>query len=251
MLTGPAAIRLYLQCYQLILWKQAYWLVHVKGYPEALEVRVLARDRHASLTTIQEILRDLWTLRIQSLPEIDKLDEETHASQVFSTQSEDEVAETGRSSNFLQTQKLPHIVESLSLCYLSLVLLHQPVCFGEVYKWLPVEDFVFVNAYEKLPRTMTRSLPPSHRAALQVRVSCAQKHCTVSHQTWDSLADLGRSECPSLAGYNVFRWSSFEYSSKSTACRWRRLTTICSYSIGCKSSRCRVSKMRSAWKADR
>lgn len=188
----------------------------------------------------------MWTLRIQLLPDIDKLDEQAHASQVFSTQSDDEGAETGRSSNFLQTQKLPHIVESLCLCYLSLLLLRQPVCFGEVYKWLPVEDFVFVNAYEKLPMAMTRSLPPSHRAALQIRVRCTQKHCTVPHQARDSLADPSRSECPSLAGYNVFRWSSFEYSSKTTACQWRRLTTICSCSIGCKSSRCRVSKMRSA-----
>ena len=121
-------------------------------------------------------MRDLWTLRIQLLPDIDKLDEEAHAGQVFSTQSEDETAGAGRSSNFLQTQRLPHIVESLSLCYLSLLLLRQPMCFGEVYKWLPVEDFVFVNAYEKLPRAMTRSLPPSHRAALQIRVSGIPNH---------------------------------------------------------------------------
>lgn len=37
--SGTDAIQLYLQCTQLILWKQAYWLIHTKGYPEELLVR--------------------------------------------------------------------------------------------------------------------------------------------------------------------------------------------------------------------
>lgn len=40
-LEGTQAVELYLQCYQLILWKQAYWLVHSRGYPPELEVSVL------------------------------------------------------------------------------------------------------------------------------------------------------------------------------------------------------------------
>ncbi len=39
-LEGAQAVELYLQCYQLVLWKQAYWLVHNKGYPPELEVSV-------------------------------------------------------------------------------------------------------------------------------------------------------------------------------------------------------------------
>lgn len=37
-LTGKNAIELYLECFQFVLWKQAHWLVNVKGYPEELEV---------------------------------------------------------------------------------------------------------------------------------------------------------------------------------------------------------------------
>lgn len=41
-LTGTKATELYLQCFQLVLWKQVSWLVKVKGYPGELQV---GRDR--------------------------------------------------------------------------------------------------------------------------------------------------------------------------------------------------------------
>ena len=35
---GQQALELFLRCYQLILWKQAHWLVAEKGHPAELEV---------------------------------------------------------------------------------------------------------------------------------------------------------------------------------------------------------------------
>ncbi len=41
---GHRGFELYLQCYQLLLWKQSYWLIHSKGFPKEVEVSTLHKS---------------------------------------------------------------------------------------------------------------------------------------------------------------------------------------------------------------
>lgn len=141
-LRGKEATQLYLQCYQLILWKQCHWLVSVKGFPEELET----------------VVRDLWGLRIRLLHG-DKDDEGGYRSGGtlgFSSTSEGENTDTdggmSRSSRWSRRsggkgrEMLPKLIETLALCYLGMVLLRLPVSLGEIFKWVTTDEMIFTRA---------------------------------------------------------------------------------------------------------
>ena len=126
------------------------------------------RTQLLRLIYCQGIIRNLWLLRMQTLPSVESLSQESSQEQYSSitSKSESELEAPQRA----KARKLPHIVESLCLCYLSLVLLQLPISFGELNRWLSEDGFTFVTAFEKLPDIMTRNLAAEYCAALQARV---------------------------------------------------------------------------------
>lgn len=178
-LSGRDATDHYLQCYQLILWKQAHWLINSKGFPPELEV----------------VVKDLWSLRIQGFYK----DEERSAygSTMFSSQSEGDGTDTdgtcGKSvssrrsrMSAVHKEKLPKLIETLGLCYLGMVLLRLPVSLGEIYKWAAKEEMVYSRAVrihnscnmlqmltfiqiKEIPKEMRMRLRPEYYSALEIR----------------------------------------------------------------------------------
>ena len=140
MLHGKEARDLYLQCYQLILWKQCFWLVKEKGFPKELET----------------VVRDLWSLRIKLLY-AEKDDEEGYTSGTvgFSSTSEGENSDTdgmslaskwSRRSNRKGKEYLPKLIETLALCYLGILLLRLPTSIGEIFKWVTSDEMIYNRA---------------------------------------------------------------------------------------------------------
>ena len=144
-LSGREGRELYLECYQLLLWKQCHWLVSVKGFPSELET----------------VVRDLWGLRVRSLGE-ERVEKDGYGSGSgmstldYST-SEGETnsdATTGRSlwsgtsrKSVTETKrKLPRLIEMLALCYLGTLLMRLPTSLGELFKWASNEEMVFTRA---------------------------------------------------------------------------------------------------------
>ena len=144
---GSEARELYLQCFQLLLWKQCHWLVTHKGYPKELETRV----------------RDLWSLRLNFIHR--PRDEASGYSSGTSTMMYSSVSEGGNSdtdgSGFRSTssrrsrrsrksvtsdEDLPKLIESLALCYLGMVLMRLPASLGELYKWVIEDELVYNRA---------------------------------------------------------------------------------------------------------
>ena len=122
-LHGPKAFELYLQAYQLILWKQCHWLVHTKGFPAELE----------------SVVHDLWALRLQLLKaRVEELSVSETPPQVFSTQSEKELSteaeEAKQSRGSSKGKDMPTMRDTLGLCYLATLLLRLPVSIGDIYK---------------------------------------------------------------------------------------------------------------------
>ena len=75
---GRASTELHLHCYQLILWKQCYALIHTIGLPPELE----------------SVIKDLWALRLQLLK--GRLsDPEKDGELLFTSKPEMEKSEVG------------------------------------------------------------------------------------------------------------------------------------------------------------
>lgn len=114
-------MQLYLQSYQLILWKQCYALIHTVGLPAELE----------------SVIKDLWALRLQLLK--DRVDPESEGNMVFSSQRESEKeAESkndGKREWKVRGKEMPVLNETLGLCYLGMILLRLPVSLGDVYRY--------------------------------------------------------------------------------------------------------------------
>jgi RNA polymerase I-specific transcription initiation factor RRN7 len=144
-LSGREAQELYLQCYQLILWKQCHWLVNVKRFPGELET----------------VVRDLWGLRLRILHEDEVGERDGFGSGIsvvgFSDTSDGETGSdatggrslwSGRSRRSVsgRKEKLPKLIETLALCYLGTLLLNLPTSLGEIVKWVSREEMVFTRA---------------------------------------------------------------------------------------------------------
>ena len=142
-LSGREAHELYLECYQLVLWKQCSWLVTVKGFPKELET----------------IVRDLWGLRLRVFSE-ENNDNEGYGSWMsmkdYST-SEGESGSNTTSGRSLWSgtrrksvidvkKKLPKLVDMLALCYLGILLMRLPTSLGEIFRWASEEEMLFTRA---------------------------------------------------------------------------------------------------------
>lgn len=142
--SGDEAIDLYLQCFQLILWKQCHWMVTTKACPEELKT----------------VVRDLWSLRVRTFLKHNE-DKGGYSSGTgtsgFSSASEGEdrgldaaerkswtvrrLKRVVRASN-----KLPKLIETLVFCYLGILLLRLPVTLGDVLTWARTQEMAYFRA---------------------------------------------------------------------------------------------------------
>lgn len=162
--SGREAIQLFLQCYQLVLWKQVRWLIDVKGLPGELET----------------VMRDLWSVRLRGVKSLGEEDERASGNETvgFSSQSDwertgtgtDGMESSGRGKRDIRKSRqegLPGLIDSLGLCYLGTLLMRLPITLGEFHCWAEQEDIVFVRAvgsYAALfhrPFTIKRCTEPS------------------------------------------------------------------------------------------
>lgn len=142
--SGREAAQLFLQCYQLILWKQVKWLIDVKRFPSDLET----------------VVRDLWSVRLRSVKALGEGNGGIGSGREggFSSQSDWETTETDtdgmessrvtnrRSRKTVRHEGMPKLIDSLALCYLGTLLMRLPVTLGEFQRWTEQEDLIFVRA---------------------------------------------------------------------------------------------------------
>ncbi|MCJ1238187.1 Pol I core factor CF [Varicellaria rhodocarpa] len=153
---GKKAIELYLQCYQLILRKQCYSLIHDKGFPPELE----------------NVVHDLWSLRLQLLK--DKIDEDSASDgerRLYSSQNEttENEVESTVERTLKQKRVVPRLVDTLGLCYFAMILLRAPICLGDLQRWAVDEEIPYVRAIRLVPRVMKSKLPQEYIGVLDPR----------------------------------------------------------------------------------
>ncbi|KAK7734956.1 hypothetical protein SLS53_007733 [Cytospora paraplurivora] len=175
-LAGNAARELYLECLQLVLRKQVWWLVHEQKLPPELET----------------VVRDLWDLRIRNFAGLRRAADETDAesgaesgmdsgTELFSSQAgseSDASTATSRTTGSRvkswtsepgQDWNLPGLFHCLALCYLGCLSLSLPVRVGQIYNWARNDQLLFLGAFEAVPGEMTIRLPGSYHRALKVK----------------------------------------------------------------------------------
>ncbi|KAI7925886.1 hypothetical protein M0657_003996 [Pyricularia oryzae] len=183
MLSGNASRELYLQCLQLVLRKQLFWLVHDRGLPPKLET----------------VVRDLWTLRTRNIEGLKTVSEaerdedlqpggersETDGSEtkMFSSGGESEARRTDRSgtgtrgssrarswtSEIGVKRSLPRLIDTLGLCYLGCLLMRLPVRVGDLFGWSKNNHIIYLDAIHEIPREMRARLPGQYQKALTAR----------------------------------------------------------------------------------
>ncbi|TGZ83085.1 hypothetical protein EX30DRAFT_148106 [Ascodesmis nigricans] len=191
-LRGRKGFELFIQCLQLILQKQVWWLINEKGFPKELEA----------------VARDLWAIRLQILTEsLAKRDAGSRATSQASTQdlrSGDvssassylhSSAESGSESQSTQSSRHrhrrrrsrsrsvastsgaapkdddhPNLLVSVAICYLSLVMLRCPVTIGDFHRWMETQELIFLRAIKYIPDNMKEKLNQEHRSALEPRL---------------------------------------------------------------------------------
>ncbi|KAJ5920364.1 hypothetical protein N7516_011222 [Penicillium verrucosum] len=155
-LRGRPAYTLFLQTYQLILWKQCHILVHDHGFPEELEV----------------VVRDLWALRLQDfesrITDATGDDDDDTESELFSSQpaGKDESRDGFKpNSRYLEW---PRLIDSVALCYLAAFLMRLPVCVIDFHDMIMRQEIPYARVLATVPREMKDRLPPELTAILEV-----------------------------------------------------------------------------------
>ncbi|PYH64700.1 TFIIB-type zinc finger domain-containing protein [Aspergillus vadensis CBS 113365] len=149
---GRQAYSLFLQVYQLILWKQCHALVHHRGFPSELE----------------SVVRDLWALRLETYAEkINDPSEQDEEPEFFSSQvtsgldGSDDTRFRGRQATW------PRLIDSIALCYLGALLMRLPVGVGDFYGMVMRGDVPFIRIVKIIPRDMRDKLPQEFISILE------------------------------------------------------------------------------------
>ncbi|RDW93519.1 uncharacterized protein DSM5745_00841 [Aspergillus mulundensis] len=150
--SGSDAYRLFLEIYQLILWKQCHALVNKRGFPPELE----------------DLVRDLWALRLETYAE--KIAERTDGQpKFFSSQAGSAAEDTGPETFKLggKVVQWPRLIDTVALCYLASVLMRLPVSVMDFHRMTLRNDIPFYNVFLHLPRQMKENLPEEFISILQ------------------------------------------------------------------------------------
>ncbi|PGH03775.1 ubiquitin-60S ribosomal protein L40 [Polytolypa hystricis UAMH7299] len=144
---GSQAYQLFLEAYQLVLWKQCHVLIHEKKFTPELELAV----------------KDLWSLRVQKLYEKrdDPYISDDNTTQIFSSQTELSTA-ADEEENRYHKKKItdsPKLIDTLALCYLGTLLLKVPVSVGYIQSWILKDEVPFIRAIRFIPQEMKNRLP--------------------------------------------------------------------------------------------
>ncbi|GAD92747.1 RNA polymerase I specific transcription initiation factor Rrn7 [Paecilomyces variotii No. 5] len=159
---GRRAFTLFLQVYQLILWKQCFVLVQQKGFPAEFET----------------IVRDLWALRLERLSEkIETASDAELDAQIFSSQAiTTENEEDGSRMHWRKITDNPTLSETIGLCYLGALLLRLPVGIADLHRFAMRQEIPFIRVVREIPREMRDRLPQEYIGALDTRRLLKAEH---------------------------------------------------------------------------
>ena len=123
------------------------------------------------------LVRDIWALRLQTLRSRisyeSETDTEAPSSHVFSSQSESETDTASRFSRRNRKRKsgiqegTPNLLESLSFCYVGILLLRIPVTVADLHMWINNGVLLYYRACREIPLGMREGMPGRYQELLE------------------------------------------------------------------------------------
>ena len=161
-LGGRQGQELYLECVQLVLRKQLWYLIHEQ--PQEFPAH------------LQDVARNLWDLRIKCFPglndtgglggegnedPISSADEGTlFSSQAFQAEEdESEVSRPGIDWSASPWQ-MPRLVETLGIIYLACILLRLPIGIGKLHMLVKTKQLPFFSVVSTNPHSIQAATKP-------------------------------------------------------------------------------------------
>jgi len=161
--TGRQGFALYMQCFQLVLRKQARLLIRHHNFPDICE----------------HVLADLWTFYLSASgigkllasgePNDFTVDAENALGPDDLSHEKRNVGEGPTDSDELEpsgslraaariTFQQPTLLVSIALCFITANILRLPVTNGDLVMWIEAETLVYIRAIRVLPKEMTAHL---------------------------------------------------------------------------------------------
>lgn len=167
-LKGKEAFEMYLLCYQDVLRKMAWWVMHEKKLPKQFEV----------------VVHDLWALRVQNLQS--RLREEMAPSNgsgdlagdtnetLFSSQRNSETVKDGQTKSSRRsataTSSIPNLKQCLAIMHLAFQVLRLPFSLADLLHWAQSGDLLYQEAYHEVPKEMYSRLPSVYQEQFRPKV---------------------------------------------------------------------------------
>ncbi|KAF9885801.1 Pol I core factor CF [Aspergillus nanangensis] len=154
---GRQAYSLFLQTYQLILWKQSFALVQNRGFPAQFE----------------HVVRDLWALRLETYaskirdPDDDDNDELELFSSVPASDTEDNLDKQESVTSGGKHVQWPRLIDTIASCYLGALLMRLPVSVGDFHQMVIHGDVPYIRVIRTIPREMRDKLPQELRSIIE------------------------------------------------------------------------------------
>ena len=126
----------------------------------------------------QTIVRDMWALRLQKVQIKVSHDSGTDTegnSQMFSSQSEGETgtdtdgSRASRRRQRKQSEVSVNLVDTLSLCYIGILLLRIPLTVADLHRWCNDGKLLYYKSSKEVPAGMVERLPGEYQQLLEAQ----------------------------------------------------------------------------------
>ncbi|KAK2872060.1 hypothetical protein FQN49_002593 [Arthroderma sp. PD_2] len=123
---------------------------------------------------LPDIVKDLWTLRLDKIYEGRDdiyVEEDDNTTQLFSSQTgvSNEIDKEEYQYHKRKLSTSPRVIDSLALCYLGILLLRLPVSVGYMQKWITEDEIPFLRPVRFIPPEMKERLPAIYHLALDIK----------------------------------------------------------------------------------
>ena len=161
---GRNALGLYVECLQVVIRRQVEWMRKAG--------KCKGRERE-----LEEVVRSLWAVRLRGVKGLDD-DREGYESQggFSSTSASEGVSDAegmkklgtrmeSRLKKLARDKGIPKLPDTVCLIYLALILMREPISFGDLNNWMKNEGFPYfgVVSQNRSTRIANSNIRPDKR----------------------------------------------------------------------------------------
>lgn len=166
---------------------------------------------------MKSLTKNLWALRLQKahgkISYDSETDTEAFSSQAFSSHPEAESTDASGSSRRSQKtikvkEGTPNLMDTLSLCYIAILLLRMPVTISDLHEWVNEGELLYYRTSRQVPLGMRERLPAQYQGLLEPQdlLSSETLHKNALNMAVMFNRDFGMAIPPLNVPLLLYRW---------------------------------------------